>query len=41
MIFASCIFGWVWAIISACAILSVANDVNYSDNVIVVVKQSN
>ena len=41
MIFASCIFGWVWAIISACAIVSVANDPEYSDNVIVVVKQSN
>ena len=41
MIFASCIFGWVWAIISACAIVSVANDPDYSDNVIVVVKQSN
>ena len=41
MIFALCIFGWVWAIISACAIVSVANDPDYSDDVIVVVKQSN
>jgi hypothetical protein len=41
MIFASCIFGWVWAVISACAIVSVANDPDYSDNVVVIVKQSN
>ncbi len=41
MIFASCIFGWVWSIIAACSIMSVANDPDYSDDVVVVVKQSN